>query len=178
MIACDQLLPQLYDKNIIGFLCQGPGSVYVYWELSLSQWETVERAGGAFIRLYSVLENQNSDYDYVLIRELQPLAYTRNWYFNDLAPGLMYSFEIGVKLPDGIFFPLIKSEKVVTPPLPKADTAPKLRTIDTAAPPVQTSEFYGDFKKLAGVKMEICLDLMDVVQTMPFYMGYDTQLAG
>ena len=176
MIAYEESLPQLYDRNIIGFFCQGPRKVFVYWELSLSQWETVTRAGGAFIRLYSVRENQNSDYDYDLAREIQPPPYTRNWYFDHLEPGSMYCFEIGVKLPDGNFFPLIKSDKAVTPPLPRSDTAPKQKAIP--AQPVRTSDDYRAVKKAAGVRMDISLDLKDVVQTMPFYMGYDTQLAG
>jgi len=176
LIAYDESLPQLYDKNMIGFFCQGPRKVFVYWELSLSQWEAVQREGGAFIRLYSASENQNSDYDYNLVSEIQPPPYTRNWYFDDLEPGSLYCFEIGVKLTDGNFFPLIKSDKIVTPPIPRSDTAPKQKVIPEQ--PARASEPYQAVKKAAGVKMDINLDLMDVVQTMPFYMGYNTQLAG
>jgi len=176
LIACEESLPQLYDRNIIGFFCQGPRKVFVYWELSLSRWETVTRAGEAFIRLYSVRENQNSDYDYDLVSEIKPLPFTMNWYFDDLEPGSLYCFEIGVKLTDGIFFPLIKSDKIVTPPMPRSDTAPKQKAVPDQL--ARAFDLYQTVKKAAGVKMDINLELMDVVQTMPFYMGYDTQSAG
>lgn len=167
-----QSLPAFYDDNMLGFFPQGPGTIFVYWELCRELWEAVAEMGGAFIRLYSVLENGNSEYEYHLTREIKPPPYTDNWYFEGLIPGAMYCFEMGGKLADGSFLPLLKSKTVSTPPVPRFDVMPGQGP--AAAEAVKWSEENMGGKRLeeAGQNME----LADVLVSMPFYMGY-TKLA-
>lgn len=165
-------LPRYYDINIIGFFPQCADTLFVYWELSLSHWKTVADMGGAFVRLYSVSEKDDFNFGYTLVREVQPPPYTENWYFDGLEPGAVYSAEIGVKLPDGNFFPLVKSEMASTPPLPRFDTAPRGKpTLDKRL----ETQPGGKELKVFENETEISIGVFEVFQEMPFYMGYDIQ---
>lgn len=169
MSKSSQSLPAFYDDNMIGFFPQSPSTIFVYWELSLELWEAVAEMGGAFIRLYRVLENGNSEYEYHLTREIKPPPYTDNWYFEGLDPGARYCFEVGGKLTDGSFLPLVKSETVSTPPVPRFDVMPRqgivARVSGNAWKEFQAG---GKYLEEAGKNME----LDEVLTSMPFYMGY------
>lgn len=168
------LLPKSYDENLIGFFPQGPGVVFVYWELAGSQWDVVTELGGAvLIRLYRVLAGGGFDYEYVPVREVSPPPGTNSWYFSGLNPDSTYSVDIGCKLPDGSFFPLVKSENATTPPVPRFDAAPKRKEIGRE-PVARLPE-----TRPAGGQVEIAgndLVLVEIFESMPFYMGYDTEL--
>ncbi len=168
------LLPQFYDENLIGFFPQGPGVVFVYWELAGSQWDVVAELGGTFlIRLNRVLEGEGFDCLYIPVREVSPPPGTNNWYFSGLIPDSTYSVEIGCRLPDGSFFPLVKSENAVTPPAPRLDAAPKRK--EASREPVLVLPETGP----AGGQAEfavIDLALAEIFESMPFYMGYYTEL--
>lgn len=175
MIGCRESLPRYYDNNIIGFFPQSPDTLFVYWELSFSYWETVRGMGGAFVRLYSVRESGNFAIEYNLVREVQQPPFTENWYFEDLEPETVYCVEIGGKLPDGSFFPLIKSERAMTPPVPRFDTLPRLKP----APDLMSDKVAGNkVLEIPGNKAEFSIGVFEIFQEMPFYMGYNIQLAG
>lgn len=167
MRESDKSLPAYYDDNMIGFFPQGPDTVFVYWELSLDLWEAVAEMGGAFIRLYRVLENDNSEYEYRLTSEIKPPPFAANWYFEGLDQGAMYCFEIGGKLNDGCFLPLLKSETVITPPAPRFDTRPGK---DQAGQVKIPQESGAKGRRLEGTGKDI--KLSEVLISMPFYMGY------
>jgi hypothetical protein len=160
-------LPAFYDDNMIGFFPQGPGTIFVYWELSLEMWEDVAQMGGAFIRLYRVFENDNSEYEYHLIREIKPPPFTANWYFDGLDPGTRYCFEMGGKLGDGSFLPLLKSETIVTPPAPRSEMTGRERP---AEPGKLRQDPGAGERSLEEVGKN--LELYEVMATMPFYMGF------
>lgn len=169
-------LPNFYDDNMICFLPQGPGVVFGYWELSRSQWEAVAELGGAvLIRLYKVVDDGGLDYGYATVREVELPPNTKNWYFEGLDPDTTYVFEVCCRLPEGSLLSLVKSENVTTPPVPRFDTMPGKKS---AA--VMPGEKTPDFRPVAGwegsVKGGISLD--QVLESMPFYMGYNTQLTG
>lgn len=169
-------LPQFYDDNLIGFFSQGPGVVYVYWELSGSQWEAVaDLAGLVLIRLYRVVDGDGFDCLYLPVAEVEPPPGTGNWYFRGLDPGSAYSCEIGCRLPDGSFFSLIKSDQLTTPPVPRfgPTSGEKDLPARTGAGPPETSA--------ANTRAEITgpiPGLSEILVSMPFYMGYDTQSTG
>lgn len=171
-----RFLPGHYDDNMVGFFSQGPGVAFVYWELSGSQWEFVaELEGVVLIRLYRVIERESPDFDYSLVVEVEPPPYTNNWYFDQLQPDSAYILDVGCRLPDGSFFPLVKSEKATTPAAPRFDSMPKMKNDDRepAEPLPDSRPAAGD-----GGAIERELALVDIIKSMPFYMGYDTQLAG
>lgn len=159
------LLPGFYDENMVGFFIQGPGVIYVYWELSVGQWRTASEVGGIVVRLYKIVESVSPDYDYSLVREAVPPPYTGKWYFDGLDPDTMYCFEVGCKFPDGSFFPLIKSEIVKTPPLQRLDAMPRIEVA------TDRSSVAINFRELQSQIIKEELDLGDVLRTMPFYMG-------
>lgn len=174
MYVCRETLPRYYDKNIIGFLHQSPDTLFVYWELSLSHREAVAGMGGVFVRLYSVRENGDFDFEYILAGEVQPPPFAENWYFTGLQSGAVYLAEIGVKLPDGNFYSMVRSEMALTPPLPRFDITPRGKPAVGISLETPTANREG--KPLQINELKIGLD--EVLQEMPFYMGYDTQLAG
>lgn len=158
-----------YNDNLIGIFPQGPKTAFVYWELSVSQQETLADLEGFYVRLYKVCENENFDYDYQLVSEIIPPASTNKWYFNQLEPGSMYVTDIGCKLPGGSFFSLVKSGRITTPPEPKTDFMPKQKAVEqkTAAPFMEILSAGGK----EGIT-ETGLKTTDVFRSMPFYMGY------
>lgn len=168
------LLPEFYDENLIGFFPQGPGVVFVYWELAGSQWDVVTRLGGrVLIRLYRVLDGGGFDCEYMPAGEVSPPPGTNSWYFRDLYPGSTYSAEIGCKLPDGSFFPLLKSEAATTPPVPRYDAAPGINETGR----VSAAGLPGDSPP--GREVELAgqgLAPVEIFKSMPFYMGIDTEL--
>ncbi len=171
----NDFLPEVYGDNMVGLLSQGPGVLFVYWELSGIQWEVAAGLGGTvLLRLYKVNEGEGPDYDYILTREVAPLPHTNNWYFRHLEPGTLYSAEIGCRLPDGDIFTLVKSETVFTPLPPKHDFMPKAKT---AGPEYGAVRPEPDFDANAGGTPERGFKLAEIIMSMPFYMGYDTELA-
>lgn len=174
MYVCRETLPLYYDKNIIGFLPQSPDTLFVYWELSLSHWQAVDGMGSFLVRLYSVRENSDSDFEYILAGEVQQPPFTESWYFTGLQPGAMYLAEIGVKLPDGNFYSMVKSETALTPPLPRSDITPRSKPAADRSLEKPTVNPEDESFRINELKM----GLDEVFQEMPFYMGYDTQLAG
>lgn len=169
-------LPEYYDDNMIGFFSQGPGVIFVYWELSGSQWEVVAELGGTvLIRLYKVRESEGPDFEYSLVREVEPPPFTNSWYFDHLEPDSVYNLEVGCRLPDGSFFPLVKSEKAATPPVPSFDSMPMIEKAarEHAASLPDSKPAVSD-----GGVIQRGMTLVDVIESMPFYMGYDTQLTG
>jgi len=163
-------LPKYYDENLVGLFSQGPDVVFAYWELSGSQWEMVSASGGLLIRLYRVYEAGNFEYEYVVADEAEPLPDTRSWYFNRLEADTVYSFEVGCRLPDGSFFPLLKSGRVTTPPRLKFDIMPKKSVIKVK---YTTPPFFPVEIEKAGT-LKISADVDDVLESMPFYMGCGT----
>ncbi|MCL6610754.1 MAG: DUF4912 domain-containing protein [Peptococcaceae bacterium] len=169
-------LPGFYDDNIAGFFPQGPGVVFVYWELSGIQWEIASSLGGAvLIRLCRVIEGEGFDYEYIPVSEVDLPPGTNNWYFDGLDPDSEYCFEIGCRLPDGSFFSLVRSEKTATPPVPRFNAPPGEREAQWNLPPgVPQVRPDAGKAEITGVN----LDLREVMESMAFYMGYDTQLTG
>ncbi len=169
-------LPRFYDDNVAGFFPQGPGVVFAYWELSGSQWEVAAGLGGAvLVRLYRAVESEGFDDQYILVREVEPPPGTDNWYFNDLKPDSAYRFEIGCRLPDGSFFPLVGSEKISTPPAPRFNAMPKEKEgHGKQAAGLPEPRVAGGRAVINGPSPE----LGEIMEQMPFYMGFDTQLTG
>lgn len=165
-------LPLYYDENLIGIFSQGPGVIFVYWELSGEQWEVVVELGGpVFIRLNKVYTGENADYEYITVREEEIPPGTNNWYFHCLEPDCAYFFEIGCKLSDGSFFPLAGSEKVTTPPVPRFNAMPgdKNDFRDLEKHCDQLTDCKGVEEK-TGINLAV----REVLESMPFYIGYHT----
>lgn len=171
MKGSKESLPAFYNDNMIGFFPQDPSVAFVYWELSSANWKAATEMGGVLIRLYRVWVNESQDYEYILEREIPPPPYTGNWYFEGLEPGTRFCVEIGGKLFDGSFLPVVKSEIISMPPEPKFDTMPKLK-----ASPGHKEEELQQEKSFAGGKLreraQNNLNLAEVFSSMPFYMGY------
>lgn len=170
------VLPDFYDENILGFYPQGPGCVFVYWELSDFQWKALNSMNGKLIiRLLKLVEDKGFDYKYLTVSQVEPPAATYSWYFTGLEPDAMYNVEICSLHTDGIAIPLLKSDKIATPPLPEFDPAPKSEI------PLQKSalDLCENNQDLCSSNMTgLQLGTNDVFDKMPFYMGVSPMLAG
>ena len=170
-------LPAYYDQSIAASFAQGPDVLFVYWELSAGQWEVAAGSrGSVVIRMYQVLENAADGFDcnYTLVEEVEPPPATGNWYFKGLEAGSVYSFEVGFRLPDGSFFSLLQSEKTATPPNPGSDAGKRGGIAGGKPRPHQLEATPAGGRE----KIVVELELAEVLEKMPFYMGFDPGLAG
>lgn len=171
-----ETLSEFYDQNMIGFFPQGPGVVFVYWELSGSQWEVVVRLGGIMIlKVYRLTGSGETDCENVPVREVELPPYTNSWYFNGLDPDSSYIADVGCRLPDGGFLSIVKSGKTTTPPVPRFDAMPRLK-VPAGGPVAKAPEKNPRVKE--GDLPGKGISLGEVLESMPFYMGYHTQLTG
>ncbi|MDA8096726.1 MAG: DUF4912 domain-containing protein [Clostridia bacterium] len=102
-------LPPSYDGNTLVALVQGPGVVYVYWELSPEFWDLLTTGGEFALRLYQVSRNES-----VLLEEVLPDWRTGNWYFRNVNDGVEYRCELGRREGDR-YYSYLSSEVVATP---------------------------------------------------------------
>lgn len=123
-------LPPSYDENTLVALVQGPGVVYVYWELSPEFWDLLTTGGKYALRLYEV----GSD-GVVLLEEVSPERRTGNWYFRGVNDGVEYRCELG-RWENSSYYSYLSSEVVATPSEDMAGPpeGAALRAEDVAAP--------------------------------------------
>ncbi|MCQ9205234.1 MAG: DUF4912 domain-containing protein [Omnitrophica bacterium] len=120
----DHELPLTYNITNIKLLVKDPFWIYAYWEISASSIESLrkntakEDIGKAKItlRIYDVtlreinVNNADSYFD------IEVSQYTGNWYIKLRSDCACYIVDIGLKLPEGRFFTLARSNYVQIPP--------------------------------------------------------------
>lgn len=109
-------LPPAYGENTLVALVQGPGVVFVYWELSPEMWRLFA-AGRPVLRMYETSGKETTTFAEV------PLEwYTGNYYFRRVCPGRIYQGTLG--LWEGTtFYSYLCSGRVATPPVEIAAVA-------------------------------------------------------
>lgn len=115
-------LPEKYDKDIIVSLVRDPWWLYSYWEVSdVTQQRFKNELGKLFdtakkaLRVYDVSFinfNGSNAHRYFDI-ELTHAA--NSWYIDTAAPGRSWCVDLGLKLSDGRFITIVRSNIVTTP---------------------------------------------------------------
>lgn len=100
-------LPPDYDENVLHLLVQSPSVLYVYWELSPGLKSVLNEKSRVKIRLNIEGQGAHLDCD-VNLKE-------KSYYFNEVEPGLTYNCEIGIVNSENAFYPLLRSNSVITP---------------------------------------------------------------
>lgn len=101
-------LPPGYGENALVALAQGPGVVYVYWELSPAMWGLLS-SGRPVLRLYETSGEQTTLFEEVPLR-----WYTGDYYFRRLSGGRFYQSELGLWEGE-TFYAYLCSEPAATP---------------------------------------------------------------
>ncbi len=117
-----QDLPYAYGEDKIVLQIRDPWWLYAYWEVVVDSWNKLkERLGDAFynakkvLRVYDVSKinfngkNANAFFDI----EVRPEA--DNWYINTAGPGKSWCVDYGLKLPNGEFITVVRSNIVHSP---------------------------------------------------------------
>lgn len=115
-------LPNEYGKDRITIQVRDPRWIYAYWEITPQTWEKFQRKlEGGFssakrvLRVYDVSfinfngANAHSFFDIEVGND------ARNWYIDTNAPGRFWCVDYGLKLPNGQFFTIVRSNVVQTP---------------------------------------------------------------
>lgn len=165
----DNMFPSSYNENDITLLVQGPEVIFVYWELSECHWKVIRNHGDVFLRLYRLIEEKAAGNTAEMMEQICLPPFASNWYFTSVGPDRSYYCEIGFKLADQDFLPVIRSNAVHTPALPVNDFRPAPRTEKinrtfNKLPPVVKNQPVTDTEGLL-------LPLQEIMSAMPFYMG-------
>lgn len=118
-----ETLPESYGANCLVILTRDPFWFFAYWEITAERINAVSREHGASIwensqtvlRVYDVTNidfngsNAHRFFDIGIILE------TRQWYVRVDQSGRAYCAELGLKLPDGRFISLLRSNFISLP---------------------------------------------------------------
>jgi hypothetical protein len=115
-------LPAGYDASSLTLIARDPYCIFAYWEISPTSIEAVKNVAGSqfdratyVIRMYDVTlidfngKNANHWFDI----DVGPHA--RNWYIYLWCGNVSYCADLGIRMPGGRFFPLVRSNSVSTP---------------------------------------------------------------
>jgi len=118
----DGELPSRYDTTQVTLLARDPHYIHAYWDIAPDAHDQMRQQVGAeydrstyTLRMYDITKkefnghNANSSFDVAI----QP--HQNNWYVNLWGDNVNYCGEIGVKTPQGQFYPIARSNVVHTP---------------------------------------------------------------
>ncbi|MGE5597835.1 MAG: DUF4912 domain-containing protein [Bacteroidota bacterium] len=108
-------LPHGYNRTRIVLLVRDPYWLHIYWEVGAAERGEVRNATGRdlsdlpnVLRLHDLTSGAHED--------VAVPADGRNWYYEAGRPGHAFVVELGVRLPDDGFLPIVRSNQVVAPP--------------------------------------------------------------
>jgi hypothetical protein len=117
-----QELPGTYEKDKIVLQTRDPWWLHTYWEVTGATWERLKaRLKDAFfsakkvLRVYDVShlifkgDNAHRHFDIEVSHE------AKNWYIDTGGPGRSWCVDFGVKLPNGKFITIVRSNVAHTP---------------------------------------------------------------
>ncbi len=115
-------LPQGYGEDKIILQVRDPWWIHAYWEVS---WPTRERLsqdlgadyhrGKATLRVYDVTGIVFNGLNANRFFDIETTLDANNWYIDTCGPGRSWCVDLGIKLPDGRFITIVRSNTVFTP---------------------------------------------------------------
>lgn len=116
--------PQMakYGETLVALMVVGPYKLYVYWEINIKDILSLKNLLGKntsiskyILRVYDIsgitFNGNNAHYHF----DIQIDKDTENWYIDLWSPGNSYCVELGIKANNRNFFPLVRSDSVITP---------------------------------------------------------------
>ena len=118
----DLELPSSYNRTYLTLIPRDPNWIYAYWELMPSAIEKVKQvigpgheSGAYVLRVYDVsykiFDGTNANHQFDIA--INPSA--NNWYINIWKDNSTFCADIGLRLPDGRFYKITRSNFVTTP---------------------------------------------------------------
>lgn len=115
-------LPFSYGSTNITLIVRDPNWIYAYWEIAPLSIETLKEAIGDqinnaayVIRMYDVTFVDFNGHNANRWFDIEVGPHTNNWYINSWGDNATYCADLGIRLPDGRFFTLARSNFVTTP---------------------------------------------------------------
>ena len=115
-------LPQRYDKDVIVLQVRDPWWLHTYWDVCSGTWQRLKDEFGRFLdtakkvlRAYDVSYinfNGSNAHRYF---DLEVPHNADNWYIDTAGPGRSWCVDFGLRLEDGRFITILRSNVVTTP---------------------------------------------------------------
>lgn len=120
----DETWKRTWNINRLTAMCQGPTTLFVYWEVSdqrkkligehfQSDWASLP----FYLQLYDVTHIEFNGYNAPTTRIRVPPS-SDNWYLHQLAPRRRYQVDFGTIALNNQFFAILRSNIAETPPQP------------------------------------------------------------
>ena len=115
-------IPDSYDTTHVRLIAREPFRVYTYWEIAPAAYDHVRNVSHSdlngfvhTLRMYDVtcIDFSGSNANHWFDTDFSPEA--RDWYLNLWCDNVTYCAEVGMRAPDGTFYPMARSNTVATP---------------------------------------------------------------
>lgn len=156
-----QRLPEEYGEERIMLMARDPDTVFAYWEVPFKRLER-ERArsgkgGRLCVRLYDITGVRFDGTNATSIFDQEMHERVGSWYFDLHRPSHAFCADIGMRMPDGRFRTIARSNILVTPRAGVSDVVEEEWTL----PERQLLELYGISADVAGgVSSELLQELL------------------
>ncbi len=117
-----QDLPAVYGEDKIALFVRDPWWLYTYWEVIVDTWNKLkERLGDSFynakkvLRVYDVSKVNFNGKNAHMFFDIEVRPEADNWYINAAGPGKSWCVDYGLKLPNGEFITVVRSNIVQSP---------------------------------------------------------------
>lgn len=115
-------LPQKYDKDIIVAQVRDPWWLYAYWEVRDATYQRLKGELGGFfdsakkaLRVYDVSYINFNGSNAHRLFDIEVAHDANSWYIDTGGPGRSWCVDLGLKLSDGRFIVIARSNIVMTP---------------------------------------------------------------
>lgn len=115
-------LPQKYDKDIIVAQVRDPWWLYAYWEVREATYQRLASELGGFfdsarkaLRVYDVSYINFNGLNAHRFLDIEINHEANSWYIDTGGPGRSWCVDFGLKLSDGRFIVIVRSNIVMTP---------------------------------------------------------------
>lgn len=116
-------LPSSYGVDRLVLLARDPYWLYAYWEITATKQEEFSAAYGPtawvssqpVLRVYDVTKTAPGEQKVNLYMDIRINEEADNWHINVGEPDHTFFVDLGRRLPDGRFVPLLRSNIVTTP---------------------------------------------------------------
>lgn len=107
--SIDDELPATYQDNKLILLIKNPNCLYAYWDTT-TKWDQ----GIPALRIYEAVSFENK-LDFSFLFDIDISHDAKSWFINVPKDNSSYYVELGQRMSDGSFAPLLKSNLVKTP---------------------------------------------------------------
>lgn len=115
-------LPQSYNSTNLTLIARDPHWIYAYWEIASSSIDLLKNKlkeefnkAAMVLRMYDITYISFNGYNANRWFDIEVSRNTNNWYINLWSDNVSYYAELGLRISDGRFFSLVRSNFVTTP---------------------------------------------------------------